>query len=222
MERAGPDRLAAGAGAHLGYGLAMDILVRGWDTPLSWAVQPAGVAVGEDGAVTVEAGPKTDVFVDPQTSVVTATAPRALMTVPDGDFQLLARVKVDFRSTYDAGVLLIWFDERHSAKLCFELSPQGQPTIVSVITREVSDDANGWPVAGDQTWLRISRIGATWAFHASADGKVWALARYFRLDSQLPARVGILAQAPLGEGCTVRFDQLEVRAHRLADLRDGS
>jgi hypothetical protein len=48
------------------------------------------------------------------------------------------------------------------------------------------------------------------------------LARYFRLEAQLPARVGILAQSPLGEGCKVRFDHLEVRAHRLAELRDGS
>jgi uncharacterized protein len=203
------------------YGPVVQISVPGLDEPLSWALAPASVTV-VDGTVIVEAGPKSDVFVDPQTSEVTATAPRALAAVPDGDFQLLARVRVDFRSTYDAGVLVIWFDERHSAKLCFELSPQGRPTIVSVITRGVSDDANGWPVAGDTAWLRISRIGATWALHAGVDGEVWALARYFRLDSDLPARLGILAQSPLGAGCTVRFDQLSVVSRRLEELRDGS
>jgi hypothetical protein len=31
-----------------------------------------------------------------------------------------------------------------------------------------------------------------------------------------------LAQSPVGEGCTVRFDQLSVVEHRLAELRDGS
>lgn len=175
-----------------------------------------------DGSVTVESGPRIDVFVDPQTGEVIATAAQALAPAPAGNFQLSARLKVGFRSTFDAGVLLVWFDERHSAKLCFELPPQGKPTIVSVITRGVSDDANGWPVTGDEVWLRISRIGAAWALHAGADGRTWALARFFQLDSELPAQVGILAQSPLGDGCTVRFDQLTVVEHRLVELRDGS
>lgn len=118
--------------------------------------------------------------------------------------------------------MVVWFDEQHYAKLCFELSPQRAPTVVSVITRGVSDDANGWPITGDEVWLRISRVGAAWALHAGTDGRTWALARHFRLDSDRPAQVGILAQSPLGEGCTVRFDQLAVIEHRLAELRDGS
>ncbi|WP_208867453.1 DUF1349 domain-containing protein [Streptomyces himastatinicus] len=36
---------------------------------------------------------------------------------PAGDFQLSARVSVGFSSTFDAGVLLLWIDERHWAKL---------------------------------------------------------------------------------------------------------
>jgi uncharacterized protein len=204
------------------YILAVEIAVRGLVKPLTWAMAPTGVTLAADGSVTVESGQRTDVFVDPQTGAVTATAPRALAPAPDGDFQLTARVKVGFRSTFDAGVLLVWFDEHHSAKLCFELSPEGVPTIVSVVTRGVSDDANGWPIAGDEVWLRISRIGATWALHAGMDGRTWALARYFQLDTGLPAQVGILAQSPLGEGCTVHFDQLAVVEHRLAGLRNGS
>ena len=44
---------------------------------------------------------------------------------PAGDFQLSARVRVGFRSTFDAGVLLLWLDRAYWAKLCFEFSPQG-------------------------------------------------------------------------------------------------
>ena len=62
----------------------------------------------------------------------------------------------------------------------------------------------------NHNWLRISRVGAAWALHAGVDGQTWALARFFRLDSDLPAQVGILAQSPVGDGCTVRFDQLAV------------
>jgi hypothetical protein len=46
--------------------------------------------------------------------------------------------------------------------------------------------------------------------------------RYFRLDQDALAHVGILAQSPLGEGARVRFDQIAVVEHRLAELRDGS
>src|SRR6187397_2393213 len=42
---------------------------------------------------------------------------------PAGDFQFSARVSVDFRAQYDAGVLLLWADEQHWAKFCFEFSP---------------------------------------------------------------------------------------------------
>ncbi len=214
---------ASSAGeTDLGYVAAVEISVPGLEKPLTWALAPIRATSVDSGTVTVEAGPQTDVFVDPQSGEVIATAPRAMAPAPAGDFQLSARVTVEFRSTFDAGVLLVWFDERRSAKLCFELSPQGVPMVVSVVTRGVSDDANGWPVSGDEVWLRISRIGATWALHAGTDGRTWALARYFHLDSELPAQVGILAQSPVGEGCTVRFDQLAVVEDRLADLRDGS
>jgi uncharacterized protein len=48
------------------------------------------------------------------------------------------------------------------------------------------------------------------------------LVRAFRLESDLPARIGVLAQSPLGDGCTVTFEHLSVVKRRLADLRDGS
>ena len=77
---------------------------------------------------------------------------------PDGDFQFSARVTVGFASTYDAGVLLLWVDDRHWGKLCFEFSPAGEPMVVSVVTRGVSDDANAFVVDGRTVWLRVSRV----------------------------------------------------------------
>jgi hypothetical protein len=75
---------------------------------------------------------------------------------------------------------------------------------------------------GTEIWLRISRIGAAWAMHAGTDGQHWSLARHFRLDSELPAQIGIVAQSPLGGGCTVRFEHLIVVERTLADVRDGT
>lgn len=114
----------------------------------------------------------------------------------DTDFQFVARVRVGFAGTFDAGVLLVWLHERAWAKLCFEYSPDGEPMVVSVVTREVSDDANSFVVDGDQVWLRVSRIGRVYAFHASLDGQTWRFVRAFAFGSDDPARIGFEVQSP--------------------------
>jgi hypothetical protein len=42
--------------------------------------------------------------------------------------------------------------------------------IVSVVNREVADDANSFIVDGRLVWLRVSRIDDVYAYHASIDG----------------------------------------------------
>jgi len=122
---------------------------------------------------------------------------------------------------YDAGVLLLHAAERHWAKLCFEYSPQLRPTVVTVVTRETSDDCNSFEVDGHTLWLRITRSRAAWAFHASADGTWWRLLRYFTLGPDL-VRVGFLAQSPTGEGCAATFDHITFPPGAPQNLRDGS
>jgi regulation of enolase protein 1 (concanavalin A-like superfamily) len=132
-------------------------------------------------------------------------------------------VSVDFRADYDAGVLLLWSDDRHFAKLCFERSPRGEAMVVSVVTRQVSDDANAWVVDGDSVWLRICDVAdEVYAFHASADRDRWEFVRYFALPGRAPMRYGIAAQSPVGSGCTATFTGLALAETAPADLRDGS
>jgi uncharacterized protein len=120
------------------------------------------------GAVTVSAQPHTDIFIDPgggSADVGAAVNAESMLNavtllgdVPEGDFQLSARVTVGFASTFDAGVLLLWLDERRWGKLCFEFSPAGVPMVVSVVCRGVCDDANAFAVRGRSVWLRVSRV----------------------------------------------------------------
>jgi regulation of enolase protein 1 (concanavalin A-like superfamily) len=123
-------------------------------------------------------------------------------------------------------VLLVHAAERRWAKLCFEYSPQRRPTAVTVVTRGTSDDCNSFEVDGGSLWLRITRTGPAWAFHASTDGAWWRLLRYFALsgdgDVAEPVRVGFLAQSPTGEGCAATFDHIAFRPGAPANLRDGS
>ena len=146
-----------------------------------------------------------------------------LGTPPAGDFQLSARVSVDFQAQYDAGVLLLWIDEQHWAKFCFEFSPASQPMVVSVVTREVSDDANAFVVPDRSVWLRVSRVDRVYAYHASTDATTWQLVRVFSLGNAVADhQLGFEVQSPTGDGCTVAFDDIRFSRQRLADLRDGS
>lgn len=177
----------------------------------------------KDQALLLTSGPGTDLFVDPADNGTPPDAGRLVGLPPEGDFTLRARVGVEFHSRYDAGVLLLYGSERSWAKLCFELSPQRQPTAVTVVTRETSDDCNSFEVTDDVLWLRITRTGPAWAFHASTDGSWWRLLRYFSLEALGgPMKVGFMAQSPTGEGCAALFDAIEFRLGAPADLRDGT
>ena len=181
-----------------------------------------------EGTVTASAAPHSDLFIDPGSGTELnaeslLNAATLLGVPPDGDFQFSARVGVQFASTYDAGVLLLWIDDRHWGKLCFELSPDGEPMIVSVVTRDVSDDANAFVVDGPSVWLRVSRIDHAFAYHASLDGKTWRMIRFFAVDdASTSAAIGFEAQSPTGDGCLVTFDDIRFTRGRLGGLRDGS
>jgi regulation of enolase protein 1 (concanavalin A-like superfamily) len=189
--------------------------------PLRWGASPVRWHTDNGAYLRIESGPKTDLFVDPGGDVVNLSAPRLTGPPPEGDLQLSARVSVDFAATYDAGVLLVWADETRWAKLCFERSPDRAPMIVSVVTRRCSDDANAFVVTGHTVWLRVSRLGRAYAFHASTDGLTWSLIRYFDLGTE-SAQLGFESQSPTGDGCVATFENISFVGKRLTDLRNGT
>lgn len=197
------------------------LTVAGVPVPLRWLREPLRWHSDEGTALTIVAGGRTDLFVDPAGGSEALDAP-CLAGLPGGDFQLSARVTVEFAATYDAGVLLLHAHERAWAKLCLEYSPRGRPTVVSVVTRGVSDDCNSMEVDGPRVWLRVARMGPAFAFHASTDGAHWQLVRYFALDEADQMAVGFLAQSPTGDGCSATFDQIRYTSRRLEDLRGGT
>jgi regulation of enolase protein 1 (concanavalin A-like superfamily) len=196
------------------------LMLPGLPLPLRWRIAPERWHHGEDGSLSIGAGAGTDLFVDPGGGTPALNAPR-LLGSPVGDFQLSARVTVEFAATFDAGVLLLYADDRAWAKLCFERSPQGEALVVSVVTRGVSDDANSFAVAGRTAWLRVTRVGPAYAFHASADGGRWRFVRHFALDAPGGVAVGFLAQSPTGSGCTAVFADVRHSPETLVDLRSG-
>jgi regulation of enolase protein 1 (concanavalin A-like superfamily) len=188
---------------------------------LAWHVPPLE-QVGLGGtSIGFAAGPRTDLFTDPGGADPQMGAP-LLLGRPSGDFQLSARVSAKLAAKFDAAALVLWASPSSWGKLALEYSPQREPSIVSVVTRGVSDDANSFAVPDAVAWLRISRRGETVAFHASIDGLWWSLVRFFTFTGAGEASAGFLVQSPTGDGAHGRFDQIEWAEEPLRELRDGS
>ncbi len=188
----------------------------------AWVYEPA------QGTLAARALPQSDFYRNPagdyeDDSKASHNALWLTGVPEEPDFQLSSKVIVDFDSDYDAGVLSIWSDTKTWAKLCFEYSPDKEFMVVSVVTQGASDDVNSFTVSEKHVWLRVSRSGHLYAFHASTDGKIWKLIRAFTLGKDVSDhRIGFLVQAPIGDGCDVVFREINYKFEALAGLRDGS
>lgn len=200
-----------------------DLYLPGVPFPLAPSGSPACAAQLTGEVLTLSCGPGSDLFIDPSGDEAARPDAGRWTGLPGAsDFTLVARVAVAFGAGFDAGALLLYLSERRWAKLCYELSPQGRPGAVTVVTHGTSDDSNSFETAGGPLWLRVTRSQRSWAFHASPDGGYWQLLRYFTLGEASGARVGFLAQSPRGAGCTAVFDSVRFAPGAPADLRDGS
>jgi uncharacterized protein len=187
--------------------------------PLHWLNQPHCWDLSPKSQLTIAAPAKTDWFIDPQGAVNLSNAP-VLLFRASGPCTLSAQVNADHLATYDAGVLMVYESPLAWAKLCLELSPQGLPTIVSVVTKGVSDDCNAFPMKGP-VYMRVSKLEKAYAFHVSENGAEWNLIRYFKLEDNQNLQMGFLAQSPTGNGCTAFFGDIRFEQRLLADIRSG-
>ncbi len=192
--------------------------------PLTCHTQPqVDVHQAASGTVTLTAHAGDDLFADPSTDSLVASA--SLFTFETiGDFQFQAKVKVDFQASFDSGVLVGFFDDQVWFKICAEIDPLGIRRIVTVVTNGRSDEANSTHLVGEDVHLRITRTGGTFALHAASDGKHWDLIRYFALNqhNNEVLRVGIAAQSPSGDGTRATFSEFGWKDVGLSDPRDGS
>jgi uncharacterized protein len=196
---------------------AESLSIEGIPWPLSWHNVPTGSHIDGGKLLAISAGPKTDWFVDPFDGRVANTAPTLLFT-PVNAYVFHSKVQVRFISKWDAGALMVWADDHHWAKLAFELSPGGQPTIVSVVTRGLSDDCNSVSIAGDSVYLRIARTGTTYVFYYSTDAANWHVVRTFSLEATVPVSLGFESQSPAGTGSTAVFSQISYSQREISNV----
>jgi uncharacterized protein len=191
--------------------------VPGMPGAMSWQNKPRDWHMDENKALTISAGAKTDWFVDPFDGTVANTAP-ILLFDPSTDYVLSTRVTVQFTTKWDAGALMLWGDDHHWAKLSYEYSPDGKPTLVTVVTRGLSDDCNSTHMSGDSVYLRIAKSGGTYIFYFAEDGKNWQILRTFSLDTQMAIRVGFESQSPAGTGAIAKFSEIAYDSQRVGNI----
>lgn len=196
------------------------VQINGIPQLLQWENKPLSVSL-KAGVLEIEAGAKTDMFRDPNVTYNTDNAPK-LMFVPDKDFVLSATIEHSFVNKWDAGGLILKADSLNWIKFCFERDYLGYRRIVSVVTKDVSDDANAQSVNENFAHFKIAKADNVVTLYVSTDGKKWLLIRHLQFNTDKEIKVGFLAQSPVGQRCKVKFSNIKYEAKKIKDPYAGN
>jgi len=184
-------------------------------------------ATESPGKITLLATEKSDFFCNPAAAGEDGITPESLSNAPfyyldvTGDFVMKANVSHEFKAVYDAASILVMENARVWAKACFELTDFNTRAVVSVVTNQTSDDANGCNIDGDSVWLQVVRVGQAFGFHYSEDGENFRMMRVFALPVGKTVKVGLLAQSPIGPGGERHFEKFSLENRTVKNIRSG-
>jgi regulation of enolase protein 1 (concanavalin A-like superfamily) len=186
---------------------------------MQWMNPPQSFEV-VDSALRVTVSKGTDFFNNPEDSAVVGSAPYLYKEVA-GDFIAKAIVQPDFSSQWNAVALFVHLDSLNWIKFAFENSDATGPSIVSVVTKGTSDDANGVILNKEKkVWLAIARKGNIYALHWSLDGENFKMTRLTSMPNQEVVKIGIEAQSPVGDSATHQIHFFEIEKITTEDLRN--
>jgi uncharacterized protein len=191
----------------------------GFPASSHWRNQPVAWKI-DNGVLSIQAAGKTDWYIEPTGGNKVAATPVLLFPAPQ-DFWFSAKVTVNFHSAFDAGALVVYADEQTWVKFAFESQNGKSGSIVSVVTRGLSDDNTGAPIEGDSIYLEVSKTGQAIFLFYSTDGKNWKITRAFALGTDKPLQFGLSAQSPTGSGATAVFSEIHFRPVALKPWSGG-
>lgn len=93
--------------------------------------------------------------------------------------------------------------------------------MVSVVTKNVSDDCNAVSLTSNKVFYKIAKAGNVFTLYYSVSGVKWFLVRHLQMDTTRELKLGFLAQSPTGKKCTVRFSNITYRNLRIKDPYSG-
>ena len=187
--------------------------------PLYWENKPLQYEIS-DHSVMITAGPKTDMFRDPNVTYNTDNAPKLLFR-PDTDFVFSTSINHAFANKWDAGAIVVKQDSLNWVKFCFEKDYTGANRVVSVVTKNISDDCNSVELKSNKVYFKIAKADNVITLYYSEDNKKWLLVRHFQFNETMPIQLGLLAQSPTGDACKVVFGDILYINKKISDPYSG-
>jgi uncharacterized protein len=191
------------------------IRIEGIPYPLKWENNPKEYLISKNG-VTIVAGEKTDMFRDPNVTYNTDNAPK-LLFIPDTNFVLTASIEHGFSNKWDGGAIVLKQDSLNWVKFCFERDYTGARRVVSVVTKNISDDCNSVEIKSNKVFYKVAKAGNVVTLYYSHNGTKWFLVRHFQFDTTKTLQVGFLAQSPTGKNCKVKFENITYSIKKIKD-----
>lgn len=182
---------------------------------LHWENKPQSYKLANNG-LTIVAGAKTDMFRDPNVTYNTDNAPKLLFT-PDSSFIFSTGIQHNFTSKWDGGAIVIIEDSLNWIKFCFEKDYTGTRRVVSVVTKDISDDCNSVAISGNLVYYKVAKADNVITLYYSLDNKKWFLVRHLQFNNKKPLMIGFLSQSPTGKQCTVQFSNIRYQAKKISD-----
>ena len=159
-------------------------------------------------------------FRDPNVTYNTDNAPKLLFE-GDENFVLTASIEHAFASKWDGGAIVIKQDSLNWIKFCFEKDYTGAKRVVSVVTKNISDDCNSEAMGSNKVFYKIAKAGNVVTLYCSPDGMKWLLVRHLQFDARKGFKVGFLAQSPTGDRCEVKFSGVKYKVEKIKDPYSG-
>jgi hypothetical protein len=182
---------------------------------LFWENTPERFSIKGDQLVIV-AGQKTDMFRDPNVTYNIDNAPKLLFEADD-NFVPTASIEHAFTSKWDGGAIVIRQDSLNWIKFCFEKDYTGAKRVVSVVTKNISDDCNLVEIKANKVFYKVAKADNVITLYYSTDGIKWFLIRHLQFETHKGFQVGFLAQSPTGKKCEVRFSNIKYRIKKIKD-----
>lgn len=187
--------------------------------PLTWNNPPRSCTV-KGNSLTIVAGARTDMFRDPNVTYNTDNAPK-LMFQPADDFVLSASIQHAFTSKWDGGAIVLMEDSLNWIKFCFEKDYTGAKRVVSVVTKDISDDCNSVEIKTNKVYYKLAKAGNVITLYYSLNNKNWFLVRHLQFNNTKTLKVGFLAQSPVGKACSVEFADIQYQSVKIKDPYAG-
>lgn len=133
--------------------------------PLFWENTPVKFSV-KNNELMIIAGPKTDMFRDPNATYNMDNTPKLLFKA-DNNFVLTASIEHAFDNKWDAGAIVIKQDSLNWIKFCFEKDYTGAKRVVTVVTKKISDDCNSVEIGANKVFYKVAKAGNVFTLYYS-------------------------------------------------------